>query len=39
MLILSKSLYKNKIAKQFVYNCLQVAKILSKFNRKELRAL
>ena len=38
MSIFSKSLYKSKIAKQFVYNWLQLAKILSKFYRKELRA-
>ena len=29
---------KSKIAKQFMYNWLQLAKILSKFYRKELKA-
>ena len=29
---------KNKIAKQFMYNWLQQAKILSKFNRNECKA-
>ena len=38
MLILSKRFYKSKIAKQFVYNWLQLTKILSKFYRKTPKA-
>ena len=38
MPILSKFLYKSKIARQLMYNWLQLAKILSKFYRKELKA-
>ena len=39
MPILGKFLYKSNIVKQFMYNWLQLKKILSKFVRKELKAV